>query len=243
MTKATACSVEGCIREVYAKKLGLCSMHYQRRKRGKALGGVEPMYERGAWQHKMAGKPICTVHDCSQPRVARGLCPKHYRRLNLYDSTDDRFGPGAEGVAFLESLTEPTGECVIWPFARSSKDGRGVINALGETTAHRVCARIHLEPEPEDKPWVLHSCGLGHEGCVAPWHLYWGDRADNTFDRDVTHNTHVRGIRSPHAKLDDDKVRVIRTSGRSLTSLAAEYGVSKQTIKAVRDRRSWKHVA
>jgi len=54
-----------------------------------------------------------------------------------------------------------------------------------------------------------------------------------------------RGADNPHAKLTDDKVRSIRerlANGAKRDELAAEYGVCADTIKAVGDGRTWRHV-
>ena len=54
-----------------------------------------------------------------------------------------------------------------------------------------------------------------------------------------------RGTDLPHAKLNEDAVRVIRQNrhGKTAKQLAAEYGVHQRTIDKIRDRRSWSHIA
>lgn len=44
------------------------------------------------------------------------------------------------------------------------------------------------------------------------------------------------------AKLNPDLVRMIRASGQSAYSLAKELGVSKPTVLAVRNHKTWKHI-
>lgn len=51
-----------------------------------------------------------------------------------------------------------------------------------------------------------------------------------------------RGIENHKAKLDEHKVRHIRTSGSTARSLADRYGVSTGTIYLVRQRKVWAHV-
>jgi group I intron endonuclease len=54
------------------------------------------------------------------------------------------------------------------------------------------------------------------------------------------------GSRNALAKLNEDKVREIRrrrVEGESYDSLAADFGVHKERVKAVCNRRAWKHVA
>ena len=50
-----------------------------------------------------------------------------------------------------------------------------------------------------------------------------------------------RGNELPHAKLDDDKVRMIRKSGTS-KYWAEKFGCHKRTIDKVKQGNSWTHV-
>jgi hypothetical protein len=52
----------------------------------------------------------------------------------------------------------------------------------------------------------------------------------------------VTGTANHSAKLTEDDVRAIRSSGGSLRELARQYGVSWIAIRNVRLRRTWKHV-
>lgn len=56
--------------------------------------------------------------------------------------------------------------------------------------------------------------------------------------------TCLRGNDLPHAKLNPEKVREIRTNkyGLSAQSLAYKYGVHVRTIDAVRTRQNWNHI-
>ena len=54
-----------------------------------------------------------------------------------------------------------------------------------------------------------------------------------------------RGTDNPNSKLTPDKVRSIRAklaNGAKRDELAKEYQVSADTIKAIVDRRTWRHV-
>jgi acetyl-CoA acetyltransferase len=57
-------------------------------------------------------------------------------------------------------------------------------------------------------------------------------------------STALRGEQLPHAKLTTADVVAIRRNVRGMTAkqLAAQYGVHKRTIDAVRERRNWRHV-
>ncbi len=54
----------------------------------------------------------------------------------------------------------------------------------------------------------------------------------------------VRGTDLPHAKLNEDTVRSIRSNPKGLTAKqqAAEHGVHFRTIEKVRSFESWGHV-
>lgn len=60
----------------------------------------------------------------------------------------------------------------------------------------------------------------------------WGARA-----------TALRGVALPHAKLDDDKVSLIRGDySKTAKQWAAIFGVSERCIERVRGRETWTHV-
>jgi hypothetical protein len=52
----------------------------------------------------------------------------------------------------------------------------------------------------------------------------------------------LRGVESGMAKLDDDKVRLIRSSSESLSYFATLFSVDKSTISKIRRNLIWKHV-
>jgi hypothetical protein len=88
---------------------------------------------------------------------------------------------------------------------------------------------------------VCHHCD--NPSCVRVAHLFVGTMADNCLDRDAKGRQRTSyGVDRPAAKLDPDKVRAIRSSPDGCWKLAKRFGVARSTIKAVRNRRSWKHV-
>lgn len=62
------CSVDGCPRA--AKTTGLCSLHYQRARKGQDLLAPVPQ--------KIA---VCSLGGCKEPHHAGGYCSTHYTRL------------------------------------------------------------------------------------------------------------------------------------------------------------------
>jgi hypothetical protein len=229
MSSNATCSVAGCTNP--SKTRGWCGTHYARWLRN----GHTDLQERII--------ASCSVDGCELRVKAKGLCDKHYLRNRLYGRLGRQYHRSADVVAFLKQLVNspPTGECVIWPFARRA-DGYGQIETMGESLAHRVACRLaHGEPS-DGAPLALHRCGKGHLGCVAPWHLYWGDHTANQRDREV-HGTANIGAANPMAKLDDEVVRSIRASASPNTQEALKHGVSPATISSIRNWKTWKHVA
>lgn len=116
--------------------------------------------------------------------------------------------------------------------------------------AHRVSWELHFGAIP-DGLCVLHRCD--NRPCVRPEHLFLGTRADNIADcyakgRTVQQTRRylmARGERVSTAKLTESqviKIRLQRADGRSVHSLAREYGVSYHAIKGVVTRATWRHV-
>ena len=74
--------------------------------------------------------------------------------------------------------------------------------------------------------------------------MHYGTHADNVADT-VSRDRHVYGERSPHAKLTDEDVCEIlelRRQGRTIKSIAVEYGVSNALIGFVSKGDRWGHV-
>lgn len=97
MTNAT-CSVDGCLKKV--KSAGLCSMHYERRRRERIAAGlhdpkgnpckgcgarIERTGSRGHVSHYCSDdcRPRCSVDGCNSSQKSRGWCEFHYTRWKL----------------------------------------------------------------------------------------------------------------------------------------------------------------
>jgi len=90
-----------------------------------------------------------------------------------------------------------------------------------------------------------HLCAKGlRRDCCNPLHLAAGTHVQNAQDR-IDHGTSGKGEANPKAKLTENNVREIRRrheAGESNVSLASEYKVSRDTIRAAINRKTWKHV-
>lgn len=84
---------------------------------------------------------------------------------------------------------------------------------------------------------VLHLCD--NRACVNPDHLFLGTAQDNSSDM-VAKGRSMRGEAHHKAKLSEADVMAIRQDGRSESVIAADYGVAKSTINAIRARRIWR---
>ncbi|SHJ68774.1 hypothetical protein SAMN05444159_1234 [Bradyrhizobium lablabi] len=122
--------------------------------------------------------------------------------------------------------------CLIWPFTRDRRDGRGRTSLDGERRAHPIMCKMVNGPPPADKPQAAHSCGNGHLGCVNPRHLSWANNSENQHQR-YAHgraNSHTQGSRS---QFTPEQIETIRSQWGEFTQerLAEMYGVSISTIQ------------
>jgi hypothetical protein len=108
-------------------------------------------------------------------------------------------------------------------------------------TVHRLVVEAFIGPIP-DGMQVRHLDGNPANNHLS--NLAIGTQAENTQDR-VAHGTMPRGERNPRAKLTADVVRSIRaqrSNGRTIRSLAAEYGVAVVTVSRIVRNVSWRHL-
>lgn len=132
-------------------------------------------------------------------------------------------------------------ECFIWPYGRGAH-GRamGSTGSASRFVSRTVCEAAH-GPPPTPKHEAAHSCGRGHEGCVAKRHLRWATPAENQADRTI-HGTSNRGSRHGMGKLTEDDVRQIRMLQGTLfhREIADLFGVSREAIGLVLRGERWR---
>ena len=143
-----------------------------------------------------------------------------------------------------KALPEPNTGCWLWLGSHFPTTGYALLSVRNKARgAHRLAHEEFIGPIPAGA-MVLHRCGNGHLGCINPAHLYAGDARQNAADA-ARHGSIPRGERHVNAKLKEDDVRAIRAAsaaGRSLRSIAREYGVDRRGIQAITRRLKWKHV-
>ncbi len=69
-----------------------------------------------------------------------------------------------------------------------------------------------------------------------------GESVTKAYEEGRIERRYLVGSEQKQAKLDDEKVRHIRASTESASSLAKQYGVSKKVVLAARNFKTWKHV-
>jgi hypothetical protein len=130
-------------------------------------------------------------------------------------------------------------ECLIWPFIINN--GYGRVSIDGEMRyAHVIICERENGPSPTPFHQAAHSCGNGKNGCVTKRHLTWKTRPENEADK-LVHGTHNRGERHPLSKLSETDARqILALKGTvSQSRLAAEYGVTRETVGAIHRGERW----
>jgi len=137
--------------------------------------------------------------------------------------------------------------CWEWTGGRNGCGyGRFWIGAEGRhRTAHRFAWELYRGQIP-DGLHVLHHCD--NPGCVNPGHLFLGTQAEN--NRDMASKGRARneprpGEKHPLAKLNNPTVLEIRrrvARGEPQAGVAKAFGVSHQTVSAIKLRKTWRHL-
>jgi hypothetical protein len=173
-----------------------------------------------------------------------------------------------ELAAKIETLTgrdktitdrlDRSGDCWLW-VGRTDKSGRGQVFRNGKRMIHhRAVWEILVSPIPPGN-LLCHHCD--NPRCANPLHIYVGDNASNVKDmfergRHWTQIDPVRaaavglkngqannwssGEANPKAKLKLEQVEAIRRDVRPTRFLAADYGVSCNSIQRIRSGKQWR---
>lgn len=107
----------------------------------------------------------------------------------------------------------------------------------------RIILTIFIGSPPHNKPLALHKDGIPHNNF--PNNLYWGNHRDNSLDS-KRHGTFATGEKMPHAKLNPEKIREIKTLlqlGKiPLRRIAMKFKITHATIQQIRDGELWVHI-
>ena len=131
-----------------------------------------------------------------------------------------------------------------WDWTASLRpDGYGQFSLGTMVKANRASWLLSYGPIPQGLS-VLHRCD--NRRCVRPDHLFLGTQADNIRDmvaKGRRGRTGARGERNSGAVLNWLDVETIReriSGGQGVTDVAADFGVSRQTIWLIKSGRSWR---
>jgi len=188
-------------------------------------------------------KRACVVEGCGKPIAVLGLfCEPHYRRKRRWgDPLGGRTARGSVQLYLNEVVLVHDGtECLSWPFSRDEK-GYGKIRYRGvpKKVSRVVCEQVR-GPAPSRNHDAAHSCGKGHEGCVAPRHLSWKTKKQNAADC-LLHGTDSRGEHNARAKLTQHDIASIRGMRGSMSQrcIGEMFGVGQTTISAIHRGVNW----
>jgi len=105
-------------------------------------------------------------------------------------------------------------------------------------TIHRLVAEAFI-PNPDNLPFVCHRDD-DVMNCTVQ-NLFWGTHKDNMKDRQKK-GRNARGERSGVNKLTRRQVEQIRSSDETIAELARRFGLHRNTVSNIVNRRSWNHI-
>jgi len=132
---------------------------------------------------------------------------------------------------------EGENDCRNWISARAGHYGAVQINGI-KYRAHRL-AWINAHGAVPPGFHVLHKCD--NPRCINLDHLWLGTDADNHADKKQKGRA-LRGEQIRQARLNAEQVLEIRKSAPTIKKMAARYGVSRETIRKIRNRLTWRHI-
>ena len=133
---------------------------------------------------------------------------------------------------------DPATGCFNW-IGTKTDGGYGKLHVNGKKCrAHRVAYELHIGPIPPGR-WVLHRCD--NPACMNPEHLFLGTCQDNVSDRD-SKDRQAKGAKVSNTKLTDQDVLDMRASSKSISELAADYGMSYGHVSKILLGREWRHL-
>lgn len=182
----------------------------------------------------------CSVAGCSGKRFGKGFCVKHYARWVRHgDPNHVSVVVGDVKARLIASVNKSAEGCHVWQ--GFSKNGYGVTSLNGRLEqAHRASWKVFIGDIPLGMQ-VNHKCH--NRLCINPEHLYVGTQVENMADMDRAGRRNAAiGERNGNAKLNPELVLAIRNDTRVHSDIAAEYGVSRTLVSAVKRKVIWGHI-
>jgi len=134
---------------------------------------------------------------------------------------------------------------VLAPFFRDNGYVQIVLHTNGNARRfliHRLVAITFLGQQPTPLHEVAHLNGNRRNNHYS--NLCWVLHRENEAHKNL-HGTLRRGSQVGTARLDEPKVRLIKSllrSGKSKPILAQQFGVSASTIRQISQNKTWRHV-
>lgn len=222
------CTVTGCENPYLAK--GFCSTHYHKNRK------------------KQRRQLPCSIDACPNPLHQAGLCHSHYWRKYKHGDASAGGTRQGESLEWLRTvvrhcIAHDVDECVEQTY-HNSEPGYGEVVYQGKRLRmHVVSLILSGQDAPQTGQVTRHLCA--NHRCVNPRHLRAGTQKENVADArksDAWRNSTWRGERVNTAKLTEHDIRVIRNGNETPHVLAERFGVIPQTIRYVRERRTWRHL-
>ena len=127
-----------------------------------------------------------------------------------------------------------------WKWQGGMKDNGYGLHCYGKSQKGAHVRALEIEGHKIPKGMcVCHKCN--NRSCVNPDHLYVGTYKQNSADQ-LRAGNRLQGETHYNAKLSEKDVKKIRSSKQGLLTLAEKYNVTDGAIRAVINRKTWKHV-
>lgn len=140
-------------------------------------------------------------------------------------------------IIVRNSIPEPNSGCWLWTGSLNSWGYGRLGQQRTERQAHRLSFLTFKGQIPSDL-LILHSCDM--PCCVNPDHLRLGTPSENVQDA-LGRKRHVapKGEQQSLSKLTWDAVNKIRSSSKTVSELARNFGVSRRAIRFAKDGTTW----
>ena len=191
---------------------------------------------------------MCKCIKCGHkwmPRKFKPQKPHHCPRcqcINWEFGINKKTGRKSNTLEQFYERINKTETCWLWT-GTVANNGRGVFKINNKLKqAHRISYEVHFGEIPQGL-LVCHKCDNGL--CVNPEHLFLGTQQDNINDC-VNKNRNAKGSKNWNTKLNEEKVKMIRTADfserGSKAKISRELGISQTALNYVISGKNWGHI-